>query len=105
MGHFLHRPANQPPLPQHNCADSIAKLSMAAAGGWLKAGQNPATGKGTPLDGLKGFVAVGSVTPGHGPTADGRPQPPKAEVFGVKAMVVILVCGSVVRPLCDRLAL
>lgn len=77
---------NQPPWPQHNCADSIVKASMAGAGGWLKAGQDPATGKGKLLEGLKGFVAVGTGTPLKTPPAGDKPASVSTEVFGVKAM-------------------
>ncbi|WP_419756267.1 hypothetical protein [Brevundimonas sp.] len=57
---------------------------MAGAGGWLKAGLDPATGKGKPLAGLKGFVALGSGTPADLPPE--AHQPPPVGVVGIKAM-------------------
>ena len=75
---------NQPPWPRHDCGAAIVKQSMAGAGGWLKAGLDPATGKGKPFDGLKGFVALGS-----GASVDLPPQahqPPPIGVVGIKAM-------------------
>ncbi len=75
---------DQPPWPRHDCSSAIVKASMAGAGGWLKAGLDPATGKGTPLEGLKGFVAVGKGAPVEGQSLQAGPK--VSEVIGVKAM-------------------
>ncbi|MBB1177723.1 hypothetical protein [Brevundimonas aurantiaca] len=76
--------SNQPPWPRHDCGAAIVRQSMAGAGGWLKTGLDPATGKGRPFACLKGFVAVGGGTPVDLPPEAHRPPPPVA--VGVKAM-------------------
>lgn len=78
---------NQPPWPQHDCGATIVKQSMAGAGGWLKAGLDPATGKGTPLETLRGFVAIAEgVSGAQEKPAAPAPPPPMSVVIGIKAM-------------------
>jgi len=77
---------NQPPWPQHDCDTALVKQSMAGAGGWLKAGRDPATGKGAPFVGLKGFVALGKGTPGVADNPLAKPPTPAEVAIGIKAM-------------------
>ncbi|ALJ09503.1 MAG: hypothetical protein ACT6TH_13750 [Brevundimonas sp.] len=75
---------NQPPWPRHDCSAAIVGASMAGAGGWLKAGLDPSTGKGQPLEALKGFVAIGTGAPTPEPPA--HIVAPAHQLVGVKAM-------------------
>jgi hypothetical protein len=77
----------KPPWPLHDCGSAIVKASMAGAGGWLKAGLDPATGKGTPLEALEGFVATGKGVADHGSGQSVGPSPPVFPAqYDIKAM-------------------